>query len=285
MRRAIIIIPIFCLAVVGVSSTHFAQDSIIPPGWRTCPRCQTPAERKANDKFKPEGMPYNNHDLSGVWGYAQNPLGPLQTFTKKVPPMTEWAKERFNATLTEYTADGTKISNIKAPLLICDPLGWPRLFTYNYGFEFIVLPDRVLQFIEWGHSWRPIWTDGRKLPDTPPDLRFMGWNVGHWDGDTLIVESNGYDDRSWVNENYPEVTGGLVHSDEMRLVERWRRTSYSSLEGQITIYDPKAYTEPWVGETVTWSLQPNTEIWEKFCVTSDSLTHVERVLKPAAGAK
>src|SRR5205823_4400322 len=74
----------------------------------------------------------------------------------------------------------------------------------NYGIEFVMLPNRVVQFFEITHSWRTIWTDGRKLPENPPEPRWLGWNAGHWEGDTLVVESNGYDDRSWIEE-----TGGL----------------------------------------------------------------------------
>jgi hypothetical protein len=70
----------------------------------------------------------------------------------------------------------------------------------------------------------------------------------------------------------------------MRIEERWKRTSYGVLEAQITITDPNTYTQPWVSEVVKMSLLPQTEIWEYFCVPTDALEHIQRVLRPAAGA-
>ena len=86
-------------------------------------------------------------------------------------------------------------------MLRCDPLGWPRYFTYNYGFEFLPLKDRTIQFFEMWHSWRTIWTDGRPLPANP-DPRWLGYSVGHWEGNTFVVESFGFDERTWLSENY-----------------------------------------------------------------------------------
>ena len=112
-------------------------------------------------------------------------------------------------------------------MLICDPLGYPRWFAYNYGMQFVVLPDRVLQFFELGHTWRDIWTDGRKLPENPPQPRWLGYAVGRWDGDTFVIESTGYDDRAWLQEDRRDRRWGFPHSDQLRLVERYRRTSFT----------------------------------------------------------
>ena len=111
----------------------------------------------------------------------------------------------------------------------------------------------MLQFFELTHTWRTIWTDGRKLPASPPEPRWMGWNVGRWDGDTFVVESTGYDDRSWLTDTMPD--GGWPHSDEMRIVERWRRVNYGTLEVQMTVTDPKTYTQPWVTPKATLGRQ------------------------------
>ena len=70
-------------------------------------------------------------------------------------------------------------------MMICDPLGYPRSFTYNYGMEFVETKGRMLQFFEWGHTWRTIWMDGRALPESP-EPRWFGYAVGRWDGDTLL---------------------------------------------------------------------------------------------------
>ena len=130
-------------------------------------------------------------------------------------------------------------------MLICDPLGYPRWFAYNYGMQFVVLPDRVLQFFELGHTWRDIWTDGRKLPENPPQPRWLGYAVGRWEGDTFVVESTGYDDRAWLQEDRRDRRWGFPHSDQLRIVERYRRTSYTTLDAELTIIDPVVYTKPW----------------------------------------
>jgi hypothetical protein len=236
--------------------------------------------------YKVDGHPFNPKDLSGVWGFA----GVANAFDQKtMPPLTEWGKQQHEATIGEKAPDGTPLHNRDTSgdgggsKINCDPLGWPRLHTSNYGMEFVMLADRVLQISETNHTWRTIWTDGRKLPENPPEPRWLGWNVGHWEGDTFVVESNGYDDRSWIAESNPD--GGWTHSDEMRLIERYRRTSYGTLEAELTVIDPKTYTRPWVTSKATIRLQPGTELWENFCVPSDYADFNDTVFLPAAGVE
>ena len=301
MTRQITVAVLALACLLALSVAAFAQTELPPPGWKTCPHCLTPEQQKAEAKFNPPGMPFSPRDLSGVWNSRPPGIGDfesrgniIETFAdifakqlpaskippKNVPALTPYGQQLFDATKTEGNAPpGTNVTNTKDGMLKCDPLGWPRWLHYNYGFEIVTLPDRVLQFIEWGHTWRTIWTDGRKLPENPPELRWMGWAVGHWEGDTFVVESSGYDDRSWISEagNYvkqPGATGwgnyAWPHSDEMRITERWRRSSYGILEAQVTINDPKVYKTPWVTDVMKHTLLPDTEIWEYFCVPTDS---------------
>lgn len=261
-----------------------AIPSVAPPeGWKQCPRCQNNKDRvDANAKYKVEGHPFNPRDLSGVWGF--NGIG--ATFRNPPPPLTTWGKERREATIGDTNADGEPLHNKDTSgegggaSINCDPKGWPRLHTYNYGFEIVMLPDRVLQFFELTHTWRTIWTDGRKLPENPPEPRWMGWNVGHWEGNTFVVESTGYDERSWLGESQPD--GGWPHSDEMRVVERWRRVNYGTIETQLTIIDPKTYTQPWVTPAATTALVPGAELWENFCAPSDYSAFNNEVFLPTA---
>jgi len=206
------------MAVVAASSSAFGQAEQPPPGWKTCPHCLTPDQQKNEAKFNSVGMPYNPRDLSGVWNSRPPGVGDfeargniIETFAdifdkqlpangvppRNTPSLTPYGEQLFQATKTEGNApEGTNVTNTKDGMLKCDPLGWPRWLHYNYGIEFVTLPDRVFQFIEWGHTWRTIWTDGRKLPEKVPEARWMGWAVGHWEEDnTFVVESNGYDDR------------------------------------------------------------------------------------------
>src|SRR5438876_6649365 len=106
--------------------------------------------------------------------------------------------------------------------------------------EIVQLPDRVVQFWEWTNVWRTIWTDGRQLPKDP-DPRWYGYSVGKWEDDyTFVVQSNGTDERTWLDN------AGSPHSNELRVEERYRRVNMNTLELTVTIDDPKAYTKPWV---------------------------------------
>ena len=296
MRTQRIFVSIIVLvAVLAFSSVAFAQGreqnaagvpSVPPPdGWGNCPRCQNNADRaKILQEEKVEGHAFNPKDLSGVFGWD----GVTGAFNaKNVPPLTDWGKAQRAETIGVKGPDGTPLHSKDrsgrgaGSAINCDPYGWPRLHTYNYGFEFLMLQDRVLQFFELNHTWRTIWTDGRKLPENPPEQRWLGWNIGRWEGDTFVVESSGYDDRSWIDASNPD--GGWTHSDEMKVVERYRRTSYGNLEAEITVIDPKTYTQPWVTAKANIKLVPRTEIWENFCAPSDYQQFNEEVFRPAAG--
>ena len=203
----------------------------------------------------------------------------MELDVKNVPPFTPLGQQMFDATRSEIPT-----TNSKDGMLICDPLGFPRLFAYNYGFQFVMLPDRVLQFYEWGHTWRDIWTDGRKLPSDPPQDRWLGYAVGRWEGDTLVVEGSGYDDRSWISEDRRNRIRGFPHTNEMRTLERYRRTSYGTLEAEITITDPKVFTRPWTTKGKV-ELRPNAELWEYFCVPSESEDYNKRLIDAAKSNK
>ncbi len=267
-----------------------ARPSIAPPpGWKSCPRCQNNDDRRqARTKIGVEGHAFDPHDLSGVWGYngVGGDRGP--TF-RNPPPLTALGKQLREATLGGKNPRGEPLRSKDtsglggASPINCDPMGYPRLYTYNYGFEFLTLPDRTLQFFELNHTWRTIWTDGRKLPDNPPEPHWLGWNIGHWEGDTFVIESSGFDDRSWVDGSDPD--GGWPHSDEMKVVERYRRVNYGTLEAQLTVIDPKVYTQPWVTNKATIPLVPATELWENFCVPSDYSNFTNEIFLPASGLK
>jgi hypothetical protein len=231
------------------------------PGWTTCPRCENDAHI-ADDRKKAnvDTHPFDKHDISGVWGDNG-----IELDLKTLPPFTPYGQKLYDATHSD-----SPDWNSKDPMNICDPLGYPRAFAYNYGMEFVQLPDRVLQMFELSHTWRTIWTDGRKLPANPPILRYMGYSIGRWDGDTFVVEANGFDDRSWVSEDRRMRRNGFPHTDEMRVVENYKRLDYGKLQATLTVIDPKVYAAPWTTTGVA-TLRPNAEIGEYMCVPSDSI--------------
>jgi len=142
--------------------------------------------------------------------------------------------------------------------------------------EIVQTPHRVLQFFEWAHSWREIWTDGRDLPKDP-EPRWMGYSVGKWEGDTFVVDSTGFDERTWLDHF------GTPHSDQMRLQERYKRLDRDNLELTMTLTDPMTFTKPWVSEKKIFKLDPKAEIQELFCVPSEEEAFNKKVRDPAGG--
>ena len=280
LSSALTVASMICLSV-GSAGEGRAAAQVDSDGWKPCPRCQNNAARaEAWEQNNIDNVTdFDPTDLSGVWGYD----GILTAFRNNAPPFTPYGQERYEETLGEFNEAGNLLYELGSEkdysLLNCNPLGYPRLFAYNYGFEFVMLPDRVLQFFELNHTWRTIWTDGRRLPEFPAVPNWLGWNIGHWEGDTFVVESTGFDDRSWI-ETSPAADGqpggGYPHSEEMRVIERYRRVDYGTLEVDLTVIDPMVYTEPWVTSTSTIKLVPGAELWEYFCVPTDSAAFNEQ---------
>ncbi|MGA7793683.1 MAG: hypothetical protein WCA19_11645 [Candidatus Acidiferrales bacterium] len=195
--------------------------------------------------------PFDAHDLTGYWDLTNigRPSGALNETSDNRPPMTDWAKAMFNKT---KTGDNSKLSagvypdqsDWNDPLLWCDPTGFPRIM-WSYpssGMRFVQTPDEVMQFFEDGRAWRDVWTDGRKLPGDDAEPRWYGYAVGKWDGDSFVVNSNNYVDKSWLDQY------GSPHSDQLTVQERYRRTDRDHLEMVLDITDPKAYTATWRGD-------------------------------------
>ena len=200
--------------------------------------------------------------------------------SKDNPPMTPWGQARFNDNKPSYGARAIPPALGNDPQGKCDPLGIPRLLFFGptTRIEIVQTAGRMLQFFEWEHIWRTIWTDGRELPKDP-DPTYLGTAVGKWEGDTtFVVDSLGFDGRTWIDHF------GDPHSGEMRLQERYHRVDHDTLELTLTLTDPKTYTKPWVSETKTFKLQPKTaEIQEIFCVPSQEEAFNKRIRDPAAG--
>jgi hypothetical protein len=194
----------------------------------------------------PSNLPFDAHDISGIW---RNPGGFDPIVGMNRPPMTEWGKEKWSK--TRASARNTPLAfgfyqdqkDWNDPLFLCDPSGYPRNLDYS-NYRFVKLKDEFAMFFERDRVWRDLWTDGRKLPGPDAKPRWYGYATAHWDGDTLVVESSGYDERTWIDPY------GSIHSDQMRIEERFKRLDHDNLEFSMTITDPKAYTAPWTGKKV-----------------------------------
>lgn len=206
---------------------------------------------------------FDKHDFSGVW-YAQNNS---ILMGNAVPPMTPAGKAVFDSYKPSFGPRAVPPALGNDPMGRCDPLGYPRnMYVNARAFEFIQTPRKLLQAFDWTHNYREVWTNNITLPEDP-DPRWYGWAVGHWDGDTLVINSKGYNPKNWLdNEGHPQ-------SESMTLEERWTRTAYDTLELTMTLKDPEYYTAPWIGaKPQVFKLQlpvDRTIIGEEFCVPSE----------------
>ena len=200
-------------------------------------------------------------DLSGVWTRAR---GYGRSFSpKEVPPMQPSAAEHFQA-VREGISDPTQQGRDEMDPVItdCAPVGVPRIMVFPRAFEIIQIPGRVLILFEWDHLVRQIFTDGRELPEDPDPI-WLGYSIGRWDGDTLVVDTIGLNDETWLD------SVGHPHSEALHLVERIRRVDADTLEIDFTFDDPKAYTKPWTA-TVGYRLT-DWQIMEHFACENKEL--------------
>jgi hypothetical protein len=169
-------------------------------------------------------------------------------------PFLPWTKAMY---------DYNKANNVAYdPQGFCLPPGGPRMFGTPYPSEFIQdqRHERIVVIFEGGaHVWREIHLDGRDHP-SEDDLipSYFGHSVGHWDGDTLVIDTVGFNERTWLNFN------GAMHTDELHTVERITRPDRNTLHYEATIDDPGAYLEPW---TVAWDIpwSEGQELTEYIC--------------------
>jgi hypothetical protein len=219
-----------------------------------------------------------SHDLSGVWMPYPDTDVPPGTGKYAIDPtarpaLTPWGREKFNASrplLGPRAIPGEENS----PSLKCDPDGPPKLLNHPNPFEIVQMRERMLMFFEEQHIWRNIWVDGRPLPKDP-DPSYLGYAVARWEGDTFIVETAGFNDKQWADPF------GDPRSDKMHLTERYRRLNHDTLEQQIIIDDPKAYSKIWVSPPKLYKFEPGWEIAEWFCVVDEDKTYDDTVRKPA----
>jgi hypothetical protein len=222
-----------------------------------------------------------SHDLSGVW--MQYPDGDIvgtpgmngvnEHFR---PPLTPWGQAQVNAAKPlsgSKAVAGTEDTSI----LRCEPSGPPQILIMPNPWEIVQIPGRILMFFEQQHIWREIWMDGRALPKDP-DPSWLGYSVGHWEGDTLVVETVGFNDKEWVD------LYGNPRTSTTHLTERYRRLNHDTLEQQIIIEDPRVYTKPWVSPPKLHKLEPGWEIAEWFCVLDENKDYDSVVRKPAGVA-
>jgi hypothetical protein len=239
---------------------------------------QAPPGAKANAQA---GATFDRHDLTGVWLTDHRGTNGYRGMTTEegIPPRTPWADALFKSRLTGRESKekaGVPPAFGNDPIMQCNPYGFPRVLFYTDPVEFFSAPGRLVMFFQGQRVIREVWMDGRELPKDP-DPRWLGYSVGKWDGDTLVIDTIGFDDRAWLDQY------GNVYSGEMRFQERWRRAERDALEVVYRLEDPKSYTRPWVSTAKTFKRQNGVELREEFCAPVEENSFNERVRDPAGG--
>jgi hypothetical protein len=182
------------------------------------------------------------------------------------------------------TSVGARDTNDPANLY-CDRLGFPREELYNLrGLQVLQSDGEVVMLYQYDQAWRSIWTDGRELPSNLDDLepRWYGYSVGKWvDDTTLVVDTVGMDDRTWIDN------GGRPHTDQLHVEERFHRVNHDIMELTMTITDPQVYAKPWLAlDKFPLQLQPaGFDIREMICSPSELADYLKQVGKPEGGPK
>ncbi len=225
-------------------------------------------DKKPNLAAPPPKTANGKPDLSGMWSprdplpcdtnergvlCTELPLSPqtvnVATGLKGGLPYQPWA-----ADLVKSRAKDTAVLD---PHVSCMPPNFPRAWAFPEAEKIFQTPGEVVILHEFNASYRQIFLDGRKLPEDMVPT-WNGYSVAHWDGDTLVVESAGYRDDSWLD------TAGNFFSSEAKVTERIRRPRFGSLDVDVTVNDSKVFTQPWT-VSLHLKLVTDTEMIELYC--------------------
>jgi len=219
------------------------------------PNLSAPAPRT------PDGKP----DFSGIWDVEHNRPCPCndmpipQEFVdigwglKDGLPYRPWAADLVKDRIADFGKDD--------PSSHCLPNGLVKTYTTPLFRKIVQVPGLIVILSERDASYRQIFTDGRALP-LDPQPSWNGYSSGKWDGDTLVVQTNGFRDGMWLDRN------GSPLTDAAKMTERIRRVNFGKLEIEITVDDPKAYTKPWTVK-LNQLLVPDTDMLDYICLENE----------------
>jgi len=256
MRRPILILAAFLGACLSLHAQWLNNKDV------KAPRNADGTVNVTGPVRTREGKP----DLSGVWQVEAGARGPglfglgestnikyfaniLADFKPDEQPLTPLGQEMARKNRT-----GTGTKNVQ---LYCLPDGVPHGIMLPEPFKIVHADGEVMFLYEVNTLFRQVFTDGRKLPEDPRPTWF-GYSVGHWEEDTLVVESAGFNDLGWLD------AGGHGHSEDMKVQERFHRRDYGHLDVTITLTDPKVFTKP-ITFSFTERLLPDTDVFEHIC--------------------
>ena len=256
------------ILLVGVAAGAQAQwlntrDSATPRSKDGKPNLSAPAPRASNGK----------PDLSGVWQGEGAPISELMRILpagvnglgEDPPPMSFFNvlaayKPEESPLKPEFRAEYEKqaaVALTAPPPALCSPPVMPMVDSLPAPFKIVQTPKLTLMLFESDTIFRQIFTDGRKHPDDPQPS-WLGYSVGHWQGDSLVVETVG------LVPFGPLDVFGHPHSEALRVTERFSRPKVGHMDIDVTIDDPDAYTKPWTVR-LAWRLIPDTDLIESIC--------------------
>lgn len=261
------------VALVGIQhGIPYAQEkyaiTVMPPGG--------PAPRLPGGHVDLSGHWLPNSAGQGVSGRdgvdpaARRQFDPRVTPEEK-PAFQPWAEAKINS-MTPVEKELAKSS------VNCMPRGLPAIWLQNpYSTVIVHTPIMMAQLYEVLNNWRLVYTDGRPLPKNPEPW-FHGTSTTRWEGDTLVVNSFGFDERTFV------MPTGWFHSDAMKVTERYTRPSKNYLIVQITVDDPKVLMHPWTSAPRRWTLG-NGEVYEFYCDNNHELDELGKLKNQESYAK
>jgi len=234
---------LFLAALVLIAGTMPASAQWLDRRWPDIPRNADGKPSFAAPTPRGSG---GKPDLSGVWN------GPVPELLLDPANAQPWMNEVVGQRVQEYWK--------KRPSYQCLPSG-PEADRFA-GWKRILQTPTAIAILNDDLTYRVIFMDGRELEANPPPS-WMGYSVGRWDGDTLIVDSFGYNDKTWLSRY------GQGHTEALRVREQWRRPDLGHLHVEVTFTDPAAYVKPW-SFTADMTLAADTEMLEAVCEqTSD----------------
>jgi hypothetical protein len=184
--------------------------------------------------------------------------------------MTPWGAARYNAARPPFGPKAT-FEAINDPVqLYCDPPGIPRIYPYPWEFTILQTKDVVYMLFEFTRTWRSIAMDRDHPQD--PDLTWLGDSVGKYDGDTLVIDTIGFNDKTWLDQT------GNPHSEALHLIERVRLVDHETLEIAMTVQDPKAYTKAFTGKRMF--KRTTSPMGETICSVSEMQSFKKEIMDP-----
>ena len=253
-RRTFLTLAVMVLGVSAHAQWLGYPAKNVPRNADGTPNLSAPAPRAADGRI----------DLSGVWEAINHPddapggiegigapkymVNVMRDF-KGAVPFQPWAAGLFKQRQANKLRDN--------PNIRCLPVGVPRFVAYSHPYKIIQTPDLVVILYESQTLFRQIFLDGRALPkDAEPT--WLGYSVGKWEGDTLVVETSGFNDQTWLDGF------GHPHSELMNVTERFRRRDVGRMDIEVVIDDPKAYTQQ-IRYVQPQELLPDGDLIEYVC--------------------